>query len=153
MSSMKSNAVVSDPAPPLRSQNGSQFRSQFRSQIGSQFRSQIGSQFRSQIGSQFRSQIGSQFRSQIGSQFRSRSRSRSESEIKYQKIVRQVHLDEYVPWSNDDLLPQGTSNAEFDIIENILNELMRCKQRIDECTLIESRRFKVYPELAHIVPI
>lgn len=116
---MKSNAVMSDPAPPLRSR--------------------------------------------IRSQFGSRSRSRSDSEVKYQKIVRQVHLDEYecIPWSNDDLIPFGDDDLlqpgmvedESAFIENILNELMRCKQRIDECTFNESRRFKVFPELAHILPL
>jgi hypothetical protein len=92
---------------------------------------------------------------------------KSESELKYQSIGRQDHLyenqyfgsyhrsnrfdseipDVRVPM--DELLSEEyvtRLDQDLEFVENIMKELLKCKQRIDECTFLESRRPKIYPD-------
>jgi hypothetical protein len=82
-------------------------------------------------------------------------KSSSASELKYMSIDRQANFydsdnasipDVRVPM--DELLSEEyvtRLDQDLEFVENIMKELLKCKQRIDECTFLESRRPKIYP--------
>jgi hypothetical protein len=80
-------------------------------------------------------------------------KSSSASELKYMSIDRQANFydsdipDVRVPM--DELLSEEyvtRLDQDLEFVENIMKELLKCKQRIDECTFLESRRPKIYPD-------